>query len=615
MADPISAAATAFAAFATSSTTAAVTASIAAGTASLATLSAYAVAYVALTAAVSIGLGAIARAQVPDVEGQKVTRKQPRPVRCEAVGGPSRMSGAYMLRESSGNKLGVVIAICEGRLASVDRVYLHDDQVTLSGGFVQGMAGELYGSGDLVRLETRLGLPTETHYGFLTPNFGGVWPTSARGDGIASLGMLCQHRSRESFGRHFRNGEPIPSIVGTPVCYDWRDSSQSRADPSTWKACSNPIVWLVFVEWRRHGRSWDRCIAPVLSDLTGEANYCDVSVDGEARYRVAGNYPITLEPQAVREAILATMDGWLSVNGKGCLVARAGRYVAPTFILPAEHIRGYSWRSFQTDEEAINELVVSYVSADHDFTEIEAGTFSDDDDIAARGKVRSEPLQLTWVPSGKQAMRLARRKMSRLGAKRRGSVRASIYGLNGLGQRFIRVQNPELASMADVVLEVMNVEIDFARAEVVFDVILADPTLDDDEVVDVAVPVVTAPTTTPGNQEPAITPIRRDVAYPTSGSADTINIASFSAVMPDGTTKTLPAATIPSRTASTSYALFYRDGDGYVAIPQTDEAAYRTTGSWIFIGYQSTSDVGGSFPPRPVAPGGWGGTGDTAFLE
>ncbi len=301
----------------------------------------------------------------------------------------------------------------------------------------------------------------------------------------------------------------------------------------------------------------------------------------------------------------------MSVDGRGRLVVKAGRYVEPTFILTGEHIRGYSWKAFQTDEEAINELIVSHVSAALAYTETEVGTFTDEDDVAARGKVRSEPLSLPWVPRAAQAMRLARRKMSRLGAQRRGQVRASIYGLNGLGQRFIRVQNPELTSMADVVVEVMNVEIDFPMAEVIFDVILTDTTIDDDETVDVTEPSAPGyPTVTPGNQEPAVTPISRDVLYPTTATSDTISVSIFNAVLPDGSVKTLPADDIAAD-ASTSYGIFYRDDVGYQAVPIDDVPAFKATGSYIFVGFQSTPDSGGTFEPSDPPPGGWGGGGST----
>jgi len=573
----------------------------------------------ALYSAVSMGLSAVAQAQAPDPEGQKLTRKQPRPIRVHAVGGPSRMSGAYMLREAVGNKYGAVLAVCEGRLASVDAVYEHDNRVTRNGdGWVQGMAGEQFGSGDLLRIQTRLGNPTETHYGMLTPNFGAYWPTSARGDGVASIGIFAQHRSRESFARHFPNGEPSVSIVGGAVCYDWRDVTQDREDPSTWKASWNPVVWLVFVEWHRHGRRWERNIAPVLDALTDEANYCDqvVTRSGvtEARYRCAGNYPVNTEPQAVREALLATFDGWMSLDGRGRLIVKAGRYVEPTFVLTGEHIQGYSWRAFQTDEEACNALVVSFVDPVKDYTEVEAGTLFDQDDIDARNGVeRSEALQLPWCPSGTQAMELARRKMTRLTAERRGQVRASIYGLNGLGERFIRVQNPELQSMADVVVEITNVELDLANAQVVFDVVLADTAIDAGEAPAPTVPVVPRPPVTSGDQEAARKPIARSIAYPTSATADTITIVTFDATMGDGSVVAIPAGTITGLANLTTYGVFWKDGAGFEAEAQP-ATNHMTTGSWIFVGWQATSDSGGSYPSNPTPPGGWGGSGEAVIM-
>jgi len=461
-------------------------------------VTAYATAYIGLTAAVTMGISALAASQLPDPENLKVTRKQSRPLRYHLLGGASRFSGAYLHREAAGARLGVVLALAEGRLHDISRIYLNDDIATLGGsgatsrsGWVQEGENGRYGGGDLVRIETRLGEPTETHYGFLTADFGASWPTTARGDGIATLMMWCQHRSREAQTKLYPNGEPMPSVVGRAACYDWRQDStveggsgsQRRDTPSTWGPSANPVVWTVFIEWHRLGRNWDRCIAPVLADLTVEADYCDELVDRvggtEPRYACAGGYPSNTEPDVVRAALMATMDGWLSTDGKGRLVIKAGRYVEPSFTLPADHIEGYSWRAFQRDEESVNELLVSYVDPDQDYSLVEADAWRDEAAIEAMGQIRSESLQLNWVSSHSQARRLAKRKMTRLNPLRRGQVRAGIYGLNGLGHRYIRIRNPALPSMADAVVEVLNVEVDFAASQVVFDVILADEAIDD----------------------------------------------------------------------------------------------------------------------------------------
>ena len=158
--------------------------------------------------------------------------------------------------------LRAVLAVADGPFWAVQAVYVHDDRVTRNaGGWVQGMAGEKFGSGDLLRIQVREGLPTETHYGMLTPDFGAYWPTTARGDGILSIGIWAQHRSRESFVRHFPNGEPIVSIVDIPLVCDWR-AGNDPDDPSTWGISYNPIVWMVHIETQRHGRSWARSVAP-----------------------------------------------------------------------------------------------------------------------------------------------------------------------------------------------------------------------------------------------------------------------------------------------------------------------------------------------------------------
>lgn len=464
--------------------TAATTLGFSAGTASTISIYAAQAAAIGTVAGVTIGLGAASRPNLPDPEAGKLARRQSRPIRTIVMGEGARFSGAYMFREASGSTLGVVLALNDGRLASIDKIWLNDDVVTLDvDGFVQQGDDGRYGDSDLVQIKTRMGEPTETWFSEMGDKFAALWTDAHRGDGIASLMMLARHAKKENFNSDFPNGEPLPSVLGVPVCYDWRDESQDRDDESTWLPCSNPVVWLIFYEWYRVGRSWTRSIAPVLDALTEEADYCDVLVakadaSTEKRYRFGGWYPTDSEPQTVRDNVLASFDGWMTIDGKGCLVIKAGRYVAPTFTLTGEHIVGYNWRAFQQAEEVINKLIVSYVDPAHDYTEVECDPWVDEDSVAAIGIERSENLALQWVQSLSQARRLAKRKMSRLGTQRRGQIITDMHGMNALGERYIRVQNPELQSMADVVVEVMQIEIDPMTAQVVLDVILADPNID-----------------------------------------------------------------------------------------------------------------------------------------
>ncbi|MEH6676123.1 hypothetical protein [Phenylobacterium sp.] len=427
------------------------------------------------------GLTLAAVPSIPKPEAGRRPIRQARPSRIYGVGGYCRVSGAYMHRETANNKLGVVLALMEGPAEFSGQYYLNDDAVTLTGGFVDEGDDGRY-RGDLVQIQTRTGLATETAYAPMITAFPDTWTSAHRGDGISSLMMLATHTKREKFNIEYPNGEPIPSAVQRARCYDWRDPAQDREDPTTWEASTNPIVWLVHCEWARFGRSWSRCIEPVLDALTVEADYCDdvvAKVGGtEPRYQCAGWYPADIEPDAVRQALLASCDGWMTADGRGRLVIKSGRYEAPTFTITGEHIEGYLWRAGREAEEDVNELVVSFTSAAHDYSEIHCDPWRDEDAITAAGKVYSQNLELTWVPSFSQARRLAKRKMSRLQALRSGQVRTGIYGLNGLGQRYIRIQNPDLSSMSDVVCEVTNVEIDFPSGQVIFDIIQADPNID-----------------------------------------------------------------------------------------------------------------------------------------
>lgn len=438
---------------------------------------------IALSAAVSAGLNSLARAQINTPEAGKITRRQPRPERVFLVGDWTRVSGAYMLRETKANKLGVVLAQAEGP-GEVRQIWLNDDRVTLIGGWVQQGPDKRYGAGDLIQIDTRNGVETETAYSQLFTDFGDLWTSAHRGDGIQSLMMLAQHRSKESFNEHFPNGEPIPSAERRAFCYDWRDPAQDRDDPTTWGPSANPVVWLVFIRWHRLGLKWDRCIAPVLDALTAEADYCDDLVDKiggtEPRYTCSFSYGAAAEPQSYLDQLTATFDGWMTTDGRGRLVVKAGRYDEPTVTITADHILGYrGWRAFNYREDSVNVLKVSFVDPGKDYTEVECDPWRDEADIVAVGQEREQTLQLLGVGSLSQARRLAKRQMARLNAPRRGQILCDLHGLQAMGHRYIRVQNDELQSMADVVVEVMNIEIDPDAGQVVLDVILADPNVDE----------------------------------------------------------------------------------------------------------------------------------------
>lgn len=435
----------------------------------------------------------------PKPEAALYPLKQSVPPCSYLVGDYSRPQLAFVFYEARDNLYAAVYAVNDGRVDSYAAFYVNDDTVSLSGdpsdgsgssdGFVTAVLNG-YDDGRYVdermRINYRLGLATETVYDRMTEFFSDTVDSTWRGDGTASL--MVHHftpTDLKFFRQAFPSGRPNESVVARGVCYDWRQDTtaggsgaQRRDDETTWSWSANPVVWLVHLEWFRWGRDWDRCIAPVLSTLTDEADYCDGAVSlhaggTENRYRCAGWFNSETARSDVRQKLLDTMDGFYTTDGQGRLIIKAGRYDAPAFTITADHIEGFTWTRGIPAENVVNELSISFTSPAHDYTSQECDPWI----VGDGGKVDS--LALPWVPSFTQARRLAKRRMARLNPVRQGQIRTGPIGLNGLGDRYIGVQNPRRDSMADVVCEVVNCEFDPMSGGFVFDVITADPDIDD----------------------------------------------------------------------------------------------------------------------------------------
>lgn len=120
---------------------------------------------------------------------------------------------------------------------------------------------------------------------------------------------------------------------------------------------------------------------------------------------------------------------------------------------------------------------------------------------------------------------------------------------------------------------------------------------------------VTAGEVSPG----ARTPVSRSVLYPITSTETEINIEAFSAFMSDGSVIAIPAGSITGLDGSTIYGVFWREDAGFEA-EEYPALSHMTAGRWIFLGWQSTSDNVGDYPPPPTPPGGWGGSGNAPTL-
>lgn len=250
----------------------------------------------------------------------------------------------------------------------------------------------------------------------------------------------------------------------------------------------------------------------------------------EKRYRCAGIYQHDNHPADVVNAILSSFDGWMGTRGDGALVVYSGRYYEPTVTFEDRHVISYSLRHFAVDETAINAYQVSFTDPDSEFTTTDAGEYTADADIAARGVKRLQPLDLSWCPSAPQAGRVAKRMLARSTQEVRGQLVTTLWGFKALGERYIRVQVAENAALNDIVVEVTGAaRIDLAKLQISWDVVGASPTVDDGDPGG-AITVPGVPTPRPISlplEAPtitAVTPIYDDAANATPGARLQIDV-------------------------------------------------------------------------------------------
>lgn len=409
------------------------------------------------TTAISIGIQALLAPKPPKPEDGKIPKVQSIPYRWWGVG-RNRIGGAYMLWEAVGKQLYAVQAIAGHRIKSVNRYWLHDDEVTVD---VNGLIGSGTNYRENVQIFHRNGLIPETAYASIVGGLAsqGVWTSAHRGDGQASLGMICTSDKAERQNKTFPYGPPQLSVeADMALCWDFRDPLQDPEDPSTWEWTRNAAV---IMAWHQcfnefgHRRDYRRAILPVLDMWQEEADVCDelVPLAGggfERRYECNGFDTTENDPKAGTNAILSACDGWICERGDGALLFIVGKFRAKylTTLTDAD-IVGHQIEYDVLFEDECNRLVpkfcypeIGYATSDTDFFE----------DTAAQlvsGRVLSQEANYQWVQQWRQARRLGKRDWLRLQQKVTGQLNVRLSGINSVYSRWVRLVTPNMIPKLD----------------------------------------------------------------------------------------------------------------------------------------------------------------------
>ena len=362
------------------------------------------------------------------VRGYGITRRYPAILLFDAVNGTSIDVGAYH----------------DGRANRITRVYLNDDQVTLVGDTVQALPDKAYQSGK-VKVGYTLGEAPGTWFsavGALVPS----WTSDHRGDGSVLAYLLKGPEKDKYFLETYPQGDNVQlSLVGEwTLTFDPRDPAQDPYDPATWTFSENAVRAFVHYLMTERGFDWNTSFEPQRAHVIAAMNNADEAValaagGTEPRYRTALTYKATDEPASIISSLLACFDGWYCINERREVVIHSGVYYEPTVTIGPDIIVSFRHQAGVAAEDRVNTIAVPYVSSLHDYSTVDGQPWTDEDDIAARGKEVTTELG-AQVPSHTQGRRLAKAKMARQNAPDRGTVTTTFAGRAAMGERFIRLR-------------------------------------------------------------------------------------------------------------------------------------------------------------------------------
>lgn len=458
-------------------------------------LSAAAGASIATFAAVAaINLTAAALAKTPRPDTATTAIKTERPPRVSAYG-RVKLFGAYTLYQSSNGTAIDVWAFHDGRIDAIEDYYLGDKKVVRLGtGYVQKSSDGAYGN-NVIKIGANLGAFPETAHSDVVAALPGIWTTDHRGDGVVSGYMISKAVKAKNFQEVYPSGgpnqTPLALVMRAQLVFDWRDSHQDVTDPATWKWSENAVLHTAHYQLVRNGKTWDRHFAPTLAYWTAAADDCDIVMplkDGgtEPRYRSCVSHRHAgsgSEHKAVINALLSCFDGWMAPREDGALVVYSGRYYEPTVTIGPDIVTSYSVEDGIEDENALNELGLTYVSSEHDLNVVDTDPWVDEADVLARGEVRADELA-NQVPSAAQARRLGKRKMRQTMAPKRGTVTTLAAGSVMLSQRFVHLTLAEGLGTDDEFVaydgpaEITGLSRNLQSGEVSASWIAADPAID-----------------------------------------------------------------------------------------------------------------------------------------
>jgi hypothetical protein len=376
------------------------------------------------------------------------------PVLFLEMGGDATSGGG-----GAGSRLLKIVAFGTRELAMMDPFYIDGTAVTLSAG-VGGSDGTFAnwtdGSTFYGGIWTHLGQDGQAAEARLLYDYPGGWTTDHRLRGIPYVFAEFESAPAAHFQEAFPAGESNFAAVGGVKLYDPRldstnggSGSHRMTDPTTWAFSENQrLACLDWITWKDgYNKSWDRIdwaswvpqIAMADEDIPLKYG------STEKRYRIATIVSMAEPKGRVLRRIMDAGDQQLYTTNAGLIGTRGGVWQMPTVSLSAAEILEGQFTHGVAMMDRINEFQLTAMLPSHDYAEVELAPWSNTADPEfVDGILRSQPLDLTQVPSNSQAQRLAKIRMAKVNPRWSGSVRTNFAGLDALGEAAVNLSFDEL---------------------------------------------------------------------------------------------------------------------------------------------------------------------------
>lgn len=352
--------------------------------------------------------------------------------------GRGKTSGPWVFAESKDGHFHKVIALGTGQLDAIEEYWIDGNQVTIGGGDLVVTAP--YTS--RARIQTRLGLPTETAYSNLTDVFP-EWDSDHRGDGVASLYATQFAVESKDMSLVF------PKVTATEYRVVFRGSLVYNPLTETTQWTDNAAA--VIRDYMTHPdgmrlpvalMNTPQAAAGWLAAAERAAELVPLKAGGtEARYRLWGSYFLNERPADVLGRMLNSCDGAIVPTPDGGVTLDIGTWVNPTVVIDADTIVGFEVQRGRDILTTANVISATYLSPDHDYQGTDADQWVDEDDVALRGEIVSDT-SFSMAPSHGQARRLMKLAAYRANPNWVCTLQCNLRALAAFGKRFVRVRYP-----------------------------------------------------------------------------------------------------------------------------------------------------------------------------